>query len=97
MKGELQKKGKADTRRLKDLVELWHTTLHVQPLKTGDQRKELLLNRDERMGNPKAVAFNSSHFAPYRAERAKGKHSRYTKERKSSRPIRAIHAEAVTL
>ncbi|WP_207267447.1 tyrosine-type recombinase/integrase [Pseudomonas sp. GW101-3H06] len=88
VRGEFEKKGKADTRRLKDLVELWHT-LHGQTLKTGDQRKELLLNMVERMGNPKAVAFNSSHFAQYRAERAEGKHSRYTKEGKPGRPVSA--------
>jgi integrase len=88
VKGEFEKKGKADSRRLKDLVELWFT-LHGQNLKTGEQRKELLLAMTERMGNPKAVAFNASHFAQYRAERAEGKHSRYTKQGASGRPISA--------
>ncbi|MCF5736432.1 tyrosine-type recombinase/integrase [Pseudomonas syringae] len=86
--GAFEKKSKVDTRRLKDLVELWHT-LHGQNLKTGDQRKELLLNMVERMGNPKAVAFSSSHFAQYRAERAEGKHSRYMEKGKPGRPVSA--------
>lgn len=88
VKGEFERKGKADTRRLNDLVELWYT-LHGQNLKSGEQRKELLLAMVERMGNPKASMFNASHFAQYRAERAEGKHSRYTKQGKPGRPISA--------
>lgn len=87
-RGEFEKKPKADTRRLADLVSLWHT-LHGQTLKTGDSRRDLLLLMVERMGNPKASAFNASHFATYRAERAAGMHSRYTKE---GQPGRAVSA-----
>lgn len=88
VKGEYQKKPKADNRHLSDLVERWHT-LHGQTLKTGEARKAQLLLMVERMGNPKAVNFSSSHFAQYRAERAEGKHSRYMKEDEPGRPISA--------
>lgn len=88
VKGEFKKKIKADPRRLSDLIERWHT-LHGQTLKTGEQRKDLLLSMAERMGNPKASHFNASHFAQYRAERAEGKHSRYTKKDKPGKPTSA--------
>lgn len=60
-----------------------------QTLKTGDSRRDLLLLMVERMGNPKASAFNASHFATYRAERAAGMHSRYTKAGQPGRPVSA--------
>lgn len=88
VKGEYEKKPKTDIRRLSDLVELWYT-LHGQTLKTGESRKALLLLMVERMGDPRAVNFNSSHFAQYRAERAEGKHSRYMKADKPGRPVSA--------
>jgi len=88
VRGDFERKGKTDSRQLSDLVELWYT-LHGQTLKTGEERKALLLSMVERMGNPKAVAFNSSHFAQYRAERAEGKHSRYMKGEKVGKPISA--------
>lgn len=88
VKGEFEKKVKADSRRLSDLIERWYT-LHGQTLKTGEQRKDLLLSMADRMGNPKAPHFNASHFAQYRAERAEGKHSRYTKEGKPGKPTSA--------
>lgn len=76
-RGEFEAPQKRDERSLSDLVHLWHK-LHGQNLKTGDERLKLLLSMAERMGDPKAHAFNSSHFATYRAERAEGKHTRAT-------------------
>lgn len=87
-KGEFAKKVKADTRRLQDLVTLWFN-LHGQTLKTGEQRRDLLISMVDRMGNPKSADFNASHFAKYRAERAEGKHSRYAKKGESGRPVSA--------
>lgn len=86
--GEFEKKGKVETRRLSDLVKLWHT-LHGQNLKTGDSRRDLLLLMVERMGDPKAAQFDASVFAQYRAERAEGKHSRYMKDGKPGKPVSA--------
>lgn len=87
-KGAFVKKPKVDSRRMSDLVKLWHT-LHGQNLKTGDERRDLLVAMVERMGDPKASAFTASHFAQYRAERAEGKHSRYMKANKPGRPVSA--------
>ena len=87
-RGESGKKAKVDNRRVSDLVELWYT-LHGQTLKTGESRKGLLLLMAERMGDPKAVDFSSSHFAQYRAERAEGMHWRYMKEDEPGRPTSA--------
>ncbi|MBH3375292.1 tyrosine-type recombinase/integrase [Pseudomonas juntendi] len=76
-RGEFEAPPKRDDRSLSELVRLWHK-LHGQNLKTGDERLQLLLAMAERMGDPKAHSFNSSHFATYRAERAEGKHTRAT-------------------
>lgn len=74
-RGEFEKAPKLDERRLSQLIDLWYK-LHGQNLKTGEQRLALLLAMAERMGDPKAHKFSSSHFATYRAERAEGKHTR---------------------
>ncbi|QSB20638.1 tyrosine-type recombinase/integrase [Pseudomonas sp. 15A4] len=87
-RGEVTKKAKPETRRLQDLVTLWFS-LHGQALKTGEQRRDLLVSMVDRMGNPKAVEFNASHFAQYRAERSEGKHSRYMPKDKPGRPVSA--------
>lgn len=76
-RGEFEMAPKRDDRTLSDLVRLWFK-LHGQNLKTGDERLRLLLAMAERMGDPKAHQFSSSHFAAYRAERAEGKHTRAT-------------------
>lgn len=76
-KGEFEKRPKLDERRLSDLVRLWYR-LHGQTLKTGEERQALLLAMAERMGDPKAHKFTSTHYATYRAERAEGKHTRTT-------------------
>ncbi len=88
VKGEYEKKPKADLRRLTDLIDRWFK-LHGQSLKTGLQRKDLLDLMAERMGNPMATQFSAADFAQYRAERAEGKHSRYTKEGQPGRPVSA--------
>ncbi|AZD95301.1 MULTISPECIES: tyrosine-type recombinase/integrase [Pseudomonas] len=87
-RGEFEKKPKDDPRRLTDLIDRWFT-LHGKTLKSGEQRRDLLDLMAERMGNPKASQFNASHFAQYRAERAEGKHSRYTKKGQPGRPVSA--------
>ncbi|WP_419737528.1 phage integrase [Pseudomonas sp. COR18] len=93
-RGEFEAPAKRDDRTLVDLVRLWHK-LHGQNLKTGDERLALLVAMSERMGNPKAQAFTSSHFAVYRAERAEGKHTRstpgrgFSKAEGQSKPISA--------
>lgn len=93
-RGEFEGPAKRDDRTLVDLVRLWHK-LHGQNLKTGDERLALLIAMAERMGNPKAQAFNSSHFATYRAERAEGKHTRtqpgrgFSKAEGKGKPISA--------
>lgn len=74
-KGEFEKAPKLDERRLSDLIDLWYK-LHGKSLKTGDQRFSLLMAMAQRMGDPKAHKFTSTHFANYRAERAEGKHTR---------------------
>ncbi len=93
-RGEFEAPSKRDNRLLSELVKLWHK-LHGQNLKTGDQRLQLLLAMAERMGDPKAHSFNSSHFATYRAERAEGKHTRikpgrgFSKTEGKGKPISA--------
>lgn len=92
-KGEFQRQPKLDERRLSDLVNLWFR-LHGQNLKTGEERRTLLLAMVERMGNPKVHQFTANNFATYRAERAEGKYTRaspgrgFSKEGKG-RPISA--------
>lgn len=93
-KGLFEKTPKQDPRRLKDLVNRWFV-IHGQTLKTGEQRKSLLLNMVDRMGNPLASKFNASHFAQYRAERAEGKYSRGAsspEEKKRKEPPKPISA-----
>lgn len=93
-KGEFQKQPKLDERRLSDLVNLWFR-LHGQTLKTGEERRVLLLAMADRMGNPKVCKFTANHFANYRAERAEGKHTRsspgrgFSKEVGRGKPISA--------
>lgn len=92
--GTFEKAPKYDTRTLKDLVERWYV-LHGQNLKTGLQRRSLLDNMVERMGNPKVSTFSSADFAQYRAERSEGKHPRskpgngFVKEGEEPKPISA--------
>ncbi|MEJ1226521.1 tyrosine-type recombinase/integrase [Pseudomonas sp. CCNWLW56] len=74
-KGEFEKKVKRDERRLTDLIDLWFKS-HGRTLKRGEERQRALIAMAERMGNPFAADFNTTHFAQYRAERLEGKHGR---------------------
>lgn len=57
-----------DKRRLRDLVELWHT-YHGQSLKSAWDRTRSLHKICDRLGNPRASEFTSQTWAHYRAER----------------------------
>ncbi|CAG0983459.1 Tyrosine recombinase XerD [Methylophilaceae bacterium] len=59
---------KRDTRRLTDLVELWHQH-HGNQLKAGKDTYARLLNMVAAMGNPPAETFNTATFAAYRTRR----------------------------
>ena len=62
------KTGKADDRRLTDLVELWFS-LHGQALSDGAKRKNKLIAMMELMGNPLARNFKTTDFSKYRQVR----------------------------
>lgn len=74
-RGEFEKRPKRDERRLSALVGLWFTS-HGCTLKRGEERRRALLAMAERMGDPRAADFNTSHFTQYRADRLAGKHGR---------------------
>lgn len=57
-----------DKRRLRDLVQLWHT-YHGQSLKSARDRTRSLHKICDRLGNPMARDFSSQVWAHYRAER----------------------------
>lgn len=59
---------KRDTRRLSELIDLWHTH-HGIGLKAGDNTYSRLKLACERMGNPVADRFTAHSFAAYRTSR----------------------------
>lgn len=92
-KGEFEKKVKRDERRLTDLIDLWFKS-HGRTLKRGEERQRALVAMAERMGNPFATDFNTTHFSQYRAERLEGKHGRSTagsgrKKGEKAKPVSA--------
>lgn len=92
-RGTFEKKKKRDERRLSTLVSLWFD-LHGQTLKRGEERKRALDSMAERMGDPFASEFNTSHFSTYRAERLAGKFTRETigsgrKKGEEAKPVSA--------
>jgi integrase len=59
---------KKDTRKLSDLVKLWHQ-LHGSALNAGDDTKRRLLAMCEAMNDPRADQFSADVFAEYRSKR----------------------------
>ncbi|WP_354684010.1 tyrosine-type recombinase/integrase [Cupriavidus necator] len=59
---------KRDTRRLSDLVKLWHTH-HGANLRAGDDTHARLLAMCQALGDPTADRFSAEMFAEYRAKR----------------------------
>ncbi|MDD2101243.1 phage integrase [Pseudomonas putida] len=74
-RGEFEKKQKRDERRLSALITLWFDS-HGRTLKRGEERKRALQSMAERMGDPCAADFSTSHFTTYRADRLAGKYNR---------------------
>jgi site-specific recombinase XerD len=66
-------KPKKDTRRFRELIDLWFD-LHGMRLKRGVERKQALLHMCEALGNPIAASIDATTFATYRKERLEGKH-----------------------
>lgn len=59
---------KKDSRRLSELVDLWHRH-HGSALRDGESRKRILLAMCNAMGNPLAEKFTPDQFAEYRLRR----------------------------
>ncbi|MBW6123293.1 phage integrase [Pseudomonas aeruginosa] len=76
-KGEFEKRPKRDERRLTELVDLWYKS-HGCSLKRGEERQRALVAMAERMGDPRAADFTTTHFTQYRADRLAGKFARET-------------------
>lgn len=74
-RGVFEKKPKRDERRLSTLINTWFKS-HGCSLKSGEERQRALVAMAERMGDPRAAEFNTSHFTQYRADRLAGKHGR---------------------
>ncbi len=63
-------KKKTDKRKLSDLINLWFEK-HGQYLKSGKNRKAMLLNLANKIGNPYGQTLNASDFTVYRTDRLK--------------------------
>ncbi|HCE6465899.1 TPA: tyrosine-type recombinase/integrase [Pseudomonas aeruginosa] len=74
-RGEFERRPKRDERRLSELVGLWFKS-YGRTLKSGEERRRALESMADRMGDPTASDFNTSHFTQYRAERLEGLHGR---------------------
>ena len=74
-RGEFEKRQKRDDRRLTELVTLWFNS-HGRTLKRGEERLRALNAMAERMGNPYAADFTTTHFTKYRTDRLAGKFNR---------------------
>ena len=61
---------KKDTRRLSDLIEIWHES-HGKQLKDSKHRLNILKHFAERVGNPPATEFSAAQFVSYRTQRLK--------------------------
>lgn len=76
-RGEFEKKPKRDERRLTALITLWFNS-HGRTLKRGEERLRALNSMADRMGDPYAADFTTTHFTQYRADRLAGKFTRET-------------------
>lgn len=74
-RGVFEKKPKRDERLLSDLITLWFNN-HGRTLKRGEERLRALQAMAERMGDPRAADFSTTHFTQYRADRLAGKFAR---------------------
>lgn len=79
---------KKDLRRFSDLINIWFD-LHGIQLKRGHQRKRVLLNMCDALGNPMGTQINATMFANYRKERLDGKHVPSSDKRKREGGISA--------
>lgn len=59
-----------DTRRLSDLIELWHEG-HGKQLRDSQHRHRILIRLAEQIGNPTASEFTATQFTAYRTQRLK--------------------------
>lgn len=73
--GTFEKKAKRDDRRLTALIDLWFKS-HGCTLKRGEERQRALVSMADRMGDPRAADFSTTHFTQYRADRLAGKYGR---------------------
>lgn len=60
-------KPEKDYRRLSDIIDLWYQIFGIN-LKSGYDRKNMMLSFSRTIGNPKYQSFNSQHFLKWRSE-----------------------------
>lgn len=97
-KGEFEMKPKRDERRLSELATLWYS-LHGSTLKQGEKRYQGMLTLSERLGDPKAFAFNAEMFADYRAARLSGQWGRAKvgSGKRKGEPARPVSAKTMNI
>lgn len=86
---------KKDSRRLSDLVILWHQH-HGAGLNDGEGRKRILMAMCEAMGDPRAEKFTPDLFADYRAQRLEAGLTANTLNREHAY-LRAVFNETIRL